>query len=165
MEGKRTWRLGTWETTANAHYERAGAASKKPISHITRPALCTAGDISQSIAVAASTYLHRRGKPHMIPSWYGLCGSPYLPFDPSCSRASGKTPPWWDFNSASHSLSVYYEAAAMCAAKSKENNGCSSFDLIWFIYLFWLLLLLRYGRNVFSSINQCGIKALSIAFD
>lgn len=47
--------------------EAEAEGKKKPISHITRPALCTAGDVSQSIAVAASMYRHRRGKPHMIP--------------------------------------------------------------------------------------------------
>lgn len=154
MEGKRTWRLGTCETTANAHYERAGAASKKPISHITRPALCAAGDISQSIAVAASAYLHRRGEPHMIPSWYGLCGFPHLPFDLSCSHPCENLPLWWDFNSTSH---IPSGSSSNVFRKSKENNGRG---LLGFSFFFlggggWLLLLSRYGTNMFSAPKSC----------
>lgn len=58
----------TWEATANAHCEGARVAGKKPISHITSPALCTTGDLSQSIAVVAMalpacSYTERRA-PH-----------------------------------------------------------------------------------------------------
>ncbi len=54
----------------NHSYEGAKEASKKPISHITRPALCTGGDIGQSIAVVAMVLPDvptQEGKPHIIP--------------------------------------------------------------------------------------------------
>lgn len=90
MEGKRTWRLGTWETTANAHYEGARVASKKPISHTTRPALCTAGDISQSIAVVAMvlpacTYTERQASHDTGLIWIGwISSSAFWSFLLSC---------------------------------------------------------------------------------
>lgn len=140
-EGKRTWRLGTWETTANARYEGAEAASKKPISHITRPALCTAGDIGQSIAVVAMVL-------------------------PACTCIGGRTPHdtrliWlvWISSFAFWSvlLLCLWESWILIPPHSLSVYSRFFFSRPW--------LLSRCRRNMFSSTHQCSIKASSIAFD
>lgn len=90
---------------------------EEPISCIRRPALRTAGDISQSIAVVAMalpacTYTGG-GKPHVIIRLIWIVQirpAPLCPWDPAA---------WWDSCSASHSFSAHKEAAAARGAKEQ----------------------------------------------